>query len=65
MKSPRLLITFGLILMLLGIILPLLMILQIITATFAMCFFAYGSSVAGLALATIGVAYLVSTSKTH
>jgi hypothetical protein len=59
MKSPRFLLTLGLILMLLGIVLPFLMVIRVIESTFFMNFFAWGASVAGLALGMIGVAYTV------
>jgi len=56
MKDPRLLLGLGLILMLLGIILPLLMIIHVIESTFFLNFFAWGASVSGLFLGFIGVA---------
>ena len=56
MNSPRLLVGLGVLLMLLGIALPFLVIIQVIESTFFLNFFAWGSSVAGLGLGTIGVA---------
>jgi hypothetical protein len=56
MISPRLLLSLGLILMLLGIILPFLMVIQVLQSTFFLNFFSWGLSVAGLALGTIGFA---------
>ena len=56
MNNPRLLLSLGVILMLLGIILPFLMVLHVIKSTFFMNFFSWGASVAGLALGTIGFA---------
>jgi hypothetical protein len=56
LRSPRFLLILGLFLMLLGIILPFLMVIQVLESTFFLNFFAYGASVAGLALGTIGFA---------
>lgn len=56
MNSPRFLLSFGFILMLVGMILPFLMVLHVLESTFFLNFFAWGSSVAGLALGMIGVA---------
>ncbi len=54
MTNPRFLLTLGMILMLLGIILPYLMIIHVLTSTYFMNFFAWGISVTGLALSTVG-----------
>ena len=56
MNSPRLLLGLGLVLMLLGIILPFLMVIRVLESTFFLNFFSWGASVAGLALGTIGFA---------
>lgn len=56
MKSPRLLLTLSMVLMLLGIILPFLMVIKVLESTFFWNFFSWGASVAGLALGTIGFA---------
>jgi hypothetical protein len=56
MISPRFLLILGVILMLLGIVLPFLMVAQILESTFFLNFFSWGLSVAGLALGTIGFA---------
>jgi hypothetical protein len=56
MKSPRLLLILGVIMMLLGIVLPFLMVIQVLESTFFLNFFAWGLSVAGLAFGTIGFA---------
>ncbi len=56
MNSPRLLLSLGVILMLLGIALPFLMVIQVLESTFFLNFFSWGASVAGLALGTIGFA---------
>ena len=62
MNSPRLLLSLGVILMLLGIALPFLMVIQVLESTFFLNFFSWGASVGGLALGTIGFA-LSSTGK--
>jgi len=56
MNFPRFLLSLGVILMLLGIILPFLMVIKVLESTFFLNFFAWGASVAGLALGTIGFA---------
>jgi hypothetical protein len=56
MNSPRLLLMFGVLLMLLGILLPFLMVIQLLASTFFLNFFSWGLSVAGLAFGTIGFA---------
>jgi hypothetical protein len=56
MNSPRLLLSLGVILMLLGIILPFLMVIHVLESTFFLNFFSWGASVAGLSLGTIGFA---------
>jgi hypothetical protein len=56
MKSPGLLLSLGILLMLLGIILPFLMVIQVLESTFFLNFFSWGASVAGLSLGTIGFA---------
>jgi hypothetical protein len=56
MDKPRLLLSLGLVLMLLGIILPFLMVTHLIESTFFLNFFSWGTSVAGLFLGFIGVA---------
>ena len=63
MNSPRLMVTIGLILMLLGIILPFLILIHVLESTFFLNFFSWGASVAGLFLGVIGVATWVRTRK--
>ena len=63
MNSPRFLLSLGLILMLLGIILPFLMVIQVLESTFFLNFFAWGASVAGLSFGTIGFAMLSTRRK--
>lgn len=54
MNSPHFLLSLGMILMLLGIILPFLIVIQVLDSTFFMNFFSWGASVAGLSFGTIG-----------
>ena len=56
MNSPRLLLILGVVLMLLGIVLPFLMVIKVLESTFFLNFLAWGASVAGLAFGTIGFA---------
>jgi hypothetical protein len=56
MKSPPFLLILGMILLLLGIVLPFLMVIQVLESTFFLNFFSWGISVAGLAFGTIGFA---------
>jgi len=63
MRSPRSLLALGLILMLLGIILPFLMVIHMVRSTFFLNFFSWGASVTGLALGMIGVARMVNTRR--
>jgi hypothetical protein len=56
MRSPRFLLSLGILLMLLGIVLPFLMVIKVLESTFFLNFFSYGMSVAGLAFGTIGFA---------
>ncbi len=54
MTNPRFLLTFGVFLMLLGIVLPFLMVVHLLESTFLLNFFSWGASVTGLSLGTIG-----------
>ena len=63
MNSPRLLLSLGLILMILGIILPFLMLIHVVESTFFLNFFSWGASVGGLFLGVIGVATWVRIRK--
>lgn len=58
MKSPRLLLTLGLLLMLTGIILPFLMVIKVLESTFFLNFFSWGLSSLGLALGMVGFAFM-------
>ena len=63
MRSPRFLLILGLILMLLGILLPFLMVIHVLPSSFALNFFSWGASVVGLALGMIGVVTYVRIKK--
>ena len=54
--SPRFLLALGVVLMLLGVVLPFLIVIHILESTFFLNFFSWGASVAGLSLGTIGFA---------
>ncbi len=56
MNSPHFLLILGVLMMLLGIVLPFLMLIQVLESTFFLNFFSWGLSVAGLAFGTIGFA---------
>ncbi|HQV62558.1 MAG TPA: hypothetical protein PKV19_01055 [Anaerolineales bacterium] len=60
MRSPRFLLSLGMILMLLGFILPVLMVMRILPLGFFLSFLSWTSSVAGLFLSVIAVAYMVN-----
>jgi hypothetical protein len=56
MNSPGFLLSLGVLLMLLGIVLPFLMVIRLLESTFFLNFLSWGASVAGLAFGTIGFA---------
>ena len=60
MRYPRFLLSLGMILMLLGFILPVLMVMRILPLGFFLSFLSWTSSVAGLFLSVIAVAYMVN-----
>jgi membrane protein implicated in regulation of membrane protease activity len=61
--NPRNLFIIGFILLFLGLIIPVLMVLQIIKSTLFLNFFAYASSVLGLLLGIVSSAYMVVRSR--
>lgn len=63
MRHPRFLIVAGVILMLLGILLPFMMVIKLVESTFFLNFLSWGASVSGLAMGMIGVAMLTSYRK--
>ena len=63
MNSPRLLLSLGLILMVLGVVIPFLILIRVLESTFFLNFFSWGASVGGLFLGIIGVATWVRKRK--
>jgi len=63
MRSPRFFLSLGLILMLLGFILPVLMVMRILPLGFFLSILSWAFSVAGLFLGVIGVAGMVKLRK--
>ena len=62
MKSKRLLL-LGFILVTLGMILPYLMVIQVLTASFLLSFLSYAATTGGLFLGLIGAATYVKEMK--
>ena len=56
MQKPVRLMAIGLVGLVIGFVLPFLMVLRIIDASFFLSFFAYGASISGLFVGLIGVA---------
>lgn len=54
MGSPRFLFIFGVLMMVVGIVLPFLMMIKIVPSTFFLNFFSWGVSSSGLAMAMVG-----------
>jgi hypothetical protein len=63
MRSPRLLFSLGLTLMLLGVVLPFMMVIHLLESTFFLNFFSWAMSVTGLALGMISVTLMVKRHK--
>ena len=63
MISPRLLISLGLVLMLMGVILPYLMLAKVVESTFLLNFISWDASVAGMFLGSIGGSMWVKMNK--
>jgi hypothetical protein len=61
--NPTQFIIIGLILVVLGFVLPMLMVMHILESTFFLNFFSYGASVLGLILGVAGSAYIVVKNK--
>lgn len=55
-QSPWKTFLLGLVLVLLGVVVPLLMVLEVIGAGFLLSFIAYGASIAGLFIGFLGAA---------
>lgn len=56
LNSPGFLLGLGLLLMVLGIVLPFLIVIKVLESTFFLNFFSWGASVGGLSLGMIGFA---------
>ncbi len=64
MKTPpRFLLSLGLILMLLGVLLPFLMVIHVLESTFFLNFFSWDVSVVGMFLGFLGIALRVKMNK--
>lgn len=64
MHSPMKMMIIGVLLMVVGVILPLLMVIKIIQSTFLLAFFSYGASLIGMVLAFMGLfSYIHSRRK--
>ena len=61
--SPLKMIVIGVILMILGVLLPLLMVVKVLTATLALSFLSYGASLVGMFLAFYGLFTYVKISR--
>lgn len=59
LTNPRLLLSLGLFLMLLGVILPFLMVIHVLESTFFLNFLSWGATAVGLLFGTIGSAMYV------
>ncbi len=58
--TPLKLVLLGIGLMVVGILLPLGMMFHLIRTTFALCFLAFGASVAGMLLGVVGATQYVA-----
>jgi hypothetical protein len=65
LEHPRAVILIGFLLVSLGVVLPLLMVLQIVKATFLLSFISYGGSVAGLLLGVVGAASYIKVKRSQ
>jgi membrane associated rhomboid family serine protease len=65
LEHPRTVILVGFILVLMGVILPLLMVLDVVKSSFILNFISYGASVAGLLLGVVGAATYVRTKRSR
>lgn len=63
MSSPRFLLIFGLILLLVGWVIPLLTLMRMIPSTFFLNFLGWSASVSGLFLGFFGGAMWVKTNR--
>lgn len=63
--TPVQMIILGGCLLLLGVIIPFLMVMQVITPTFLLSFLAHGASVLGMILGFYGIFSYASTTRKH
>jgi hypothetical protein len=56
MNSPRFFLTLGIVLMIVGVVLPFLIIIKILESTFFLNFLSWSVSVAGLMMGMMGIA---------
>ena len=64
LNHPKLMILIGFIMVLMGVVLPLLMVMKYLEATFFLCFLSYTVSISGVILGIIGTAvYTIPESK--
>ena len=61
--DPRLILLTGFLLVLTGVVLPFMMVLNVLEATFFLSFLSYGASITGLFLGVIGAAWYVRLNK--
>jgi len=61
--TPKRMIWIGTLLMVTGVVLPLLMVIKVLESTFFLNFFSYGASVAGMIMATIGLAFITISNR--
>lgn len=63
MERPLRLIVIGFVLLLMGVVLPFLMVIGLLTSTFFLNFLAYSCSVAGYVTGFIGIAHYTRRGK--
>ncbi len=63
--GPKGFIALGVFLMLLGVVLPLLMVMQVLTSTYFLNFFSFTASMVGLILAIIGLVMYTGFRRRH
>lgn len=63
MRNPVVMMIVGTLLMILGVILPLLMVIQVVRSTFLLSFFSYGASLAGMVIAFLGLFTYISVRR--
>ena len=61
--NPKLLLGVGLLLLVLGFVLPFMMVMHIIPSTYFLNFFSYGASLVGLIMGMLGAATIILNSR--